>query len=57
MEVFRCALLWENRTNQLPLRQYTSEEIEAFLREDALEAEATETAKRFLTGSDLTASS
>jgi len=50
-------LLWENRTNQMPLRQYTSEEVEAFLRDDALDAEATEVAKRFLTSSDLTARS
>jgi excisionase family DNA binding protein len=50
-------LLWENRTNQMPLRQYTPAEIEAFLRDDALDPEATEIAKRFLAGSDLTAHS
>jgi len=50
-------LLWENRTNQMPLRQYTPVEVEAFLRGDALGTEAAEIAKRFLTGSDLTARS
>ena len=50
-------LLWGNRTNQTPLRQYTPAEVEAFLRDDALGTEATEIAKRFLAGSDLTARS
>ena len=50
-------VLWENRTNQLPLRQYTPGEVEAFLRDDALGPEATRIAKRFLAGSDLTARS
>src|SRR5437764_3211422 len=48
-------LLWENRTKEIPLRQYTPEEIEAFLREDALDARATQIAQRFLAGNDLTA--
>jgi excisionase family DNA binding protein len=50
-------LLWENRTQELPLRQYTAEEVQAFLRDDSLNAEATEIAKRFLAGSDLSARS
>ena len=50
-------LLWENRTQELPLRQYTPEEVAAFLREDTLDAKAQEIAKRFLAGNDLTARS
>src|SRR5918911_3611196 len=50
-------LLWENRTRELPLRQYTAEEVAAFLREDTLDAKAQEIAKRFLAGNDLTARS
>jgi excisionase family DNA binding protein len=50
-------LLWENRTNQMPLRQYTPGEVEEFLREDALDTEATQIAKRFVARSDLTARS
>src|SRR5438270_2007213 len=50
-------LLWESRTKQVPLRQYTAEEVQAFLREDQLDAQATRIAKRFLTGNDLNARS
>ena len=50
-------LLWENRTRQVPLRQYTSEEVESFLREDTLDATATAVAQRFLANTDLTARS
>src|SRR3982750_1331296 len=50
-------LLWENRTKQLPLRQYTPQEVEAFLREDTLDAKTAQIAKRFLASSDLTARS
>jgi excisionase family DNA binding protein len=38
-------LLWENRARQVPLRQYTPEEVEAFLREDELAAEAAQLAR------------
>ena len=31
-------LLWERRRRQMPLRQYTPEEVEAFLREDELDS-------------------
>lgn len=47
-------LLWENRTQELPLRQYTAEEVEAFLREDTLDAKGQEIAQRFLAGNGLT---
>lgn len=47
-------LLWESRTRQIPLRQYTAQEVETFLREDALDAKAAQIAKRFLATSDLT---
>jgi excisionase family DNA binding protein len=47
-------LLWESRTRQMPLRQYTAKEVEGFLREDALDAKAAQIAKRFLATSDLT---
>jgi excisionase family DNA binding protein len=50
-------LLWENRTRELPLRQYTAEEVAAFLREDTLDTKAQEIAQRFLSGNDLTARS
>jgi excisionase family DNA binding protein len=51
-------LLWENRTREMPLRQYTSEEVEAFLRDDELDARAAQIAKRFLASSnDLSARS
>jgi excisionase family DNA binding protein len=33
-------LLWEKRTKQMPLRQYTAYEVEAFIREDELDAGA-----------------
>lgn len=46
-------LLWESRTGQMPLRQYTPEEVEAFLREDELDAKQAQIAKRFLTSNDL----
>lgn len=46
-------LLWESRTTQIPLRQYTPQEVEAFLREDALDDQAARIAQRFLTSNDL----
>src|SRR5947209_19720779 len=46
-------LLWENRTEQVPLRQYTREEVAAFLREDELDPETAQIAQRFLAGNDL----
>jgi excisionase family DNA binding protein len=46
-------LLWESRTGQMPLRQYTPEEVEAFLREDELDAKQAQIARRFLTSNDL----
>lgn len=49
-------LLWENRTTELPLRQYTAQEVEAFLEEDELDAKQAQIAKRFLlASSDLSA--
>jgi excisionase family DNA binding protein len=48
-------LLWENRTKQIPLRQYSREQVEAFLREDELDPETAQIAQRFLAGTDLTA--
>src|SRR3954470_2688798 len=50
-------LLWENRTTEIPLRQYTTEEVKTFLRDDELDAKAAQTAKRFLASNDLTARS
>ena len=50
-------LLWENRTTEIPLRQYTSAEVEAFLREDELDTKAAQIAQRFLAGNNLTARS
>ncbi len=50
-------LLWESRTRQMPLRQYTSKEVEAFLREVELDAKAAQIAKRFLASNDLPARS
>ena len=50
-------LLWENRTRQVPLRQYTPQEVEVFIRQDALDAKATQIAQRFLASTDLTARS
>jgi excisionase family DNA binding protein len=47
-------LLFENRTKQVPLRQYTQQEVAAFLREDELDAETAQVAQRFLTGKDST---
>lgn len=42
-------LLWETRTDQaVPLRQYRREEVAAFLRDDALDAEAAAIARAFL---------
>jgi excisionase family DNA binding protein len=38
-------LLWERRRKQMSLRQYTPEEVEAFLREDVLDAVAAELAR------------
>jgi hypothetical protein len=37
----------------MPLRQYTRDEVEAFLREDELDATATQIARRFLASNDL----
>src|SRR2546423_880371 len=48
-------LLWETRTTEIPLRQYSREEVEAFLREDQLDAKAAQIAQRFLASNDLTA--
>jgi excisionase family DNA binding protein len=50
-------LLWESRTTEIPLRQYSREEVEVFLREDELDAKAAQIAQRFLTSNDLTARS
>jgi excisionase family DNA binding protein len=50
-------LLWESRTRQMPLRQYTAKEVETFLREDALDAKAAQIAKPFLAGNTLPARS
>ena len=50
-------LLWESRTTQMPLRQYTPQEVEAFLREDALDDQTARIAQRFLTSNDLSACS
>jgi excisionase family DNA binding protein len=50
-------LLWENRTKQMPLRQYTREEVEVFLRKDELDAKAAQIAQRFLASNDLSARS
>ena len=38
-------LLWESRTGQMPLRQFTPQEVEAFLKEDELDAEAAQIAR------------
>jgi excisionase family DNA binding protein len=50
-------LLWENRTKQMPLRQYTREEVEVFLRKDELDAKAAQIAQRFLASNDPSARS
>jgi excisionase family DNA binding protein len=50
-------LLWESRTTQMPLRQYTPQEVEAFLREDALDEQAARIAQRFLKRNNLSARS
>jgi excisionase family DNA binding protein len=50
-------LLWESRTSQMPLRQYTGKEVEAFLREDALDPQAERIAKQFLASNNLPARS
>jgi excisionase family DNA binding protein len=50
-------LLWETRTTEVPLRQYTPQEVEAFLQEDTLDARAAQIAKRFLASNDLSARS
>ena len=50
-------LLWENRTQQVPLRQYTPEEVEVFLKEDVLDAKTAHIVKRFLTSNNLSARS
>ena len=50
-------LLWESRTSQQPLRQYTPEEVEGFLRDDELDTRAARIAQRFIAGNDLTARS
>jgi excisionase family DNA binding protein len=38
-------LLWERRRRQMSLRQYTPQEVEAFLQEDALDGVAAEIAE------------
>jgi excisionase family DNA binding protein len=48
-------LLWESRTSQMPLRQYTAKEVEAFLQEDDLDPQAAQIAKQFLTSNNLPA--
>jgi excisionase family DNA binding protein len=50
-------LLWENRTQEIPLRQYTPSEVEAFLREDTLDAKTAQITQRFLASNNLTARS
>src|SRR5919199_2610158 len=50
-------LLWESRTSQLPLRQYTPEEVEGFLRDDELDTLAARLAQHFIAGNDLSARS
>ena len=35
--------MWENRTGELPLRQYIRDKVETFLKEDELDAEAAHT--------------
>jgi excisionase family DNA binding protein len=50
-------LLWENRTEQVPLRQYSQQEVAAFLRDDALDPETAQIAKRFLADDGNTARS
>ena len=50
-------LLWESRTTQLPLRQYTPQEVDGFLRDDELNTQAARIAERFVAGSDLSARS
>jgi excisionase family DNA binding protein len=47
-------LLWESRTEQMPLRQYTPQEVEAFLKDDELDTTAARIAQRFLASNDLT---
>src|SRR5512144_178826 len=42
-------LLWATRTQQeLPLRQYTPEQVETFLADDKLDAQTAQVANRFL---------
>jgi excisionase family DNA binding protein len=48
-------LLWESRTQQIPLRQFTPEEVEAFLQEDVLDDKQVQIAQRFLSSNDLSA--
>lgn len=43
-------LLWQSRTSALPLRQYTPEQVAAFLEADQLEGEAAEIARSFWGG-------
>ena len=50
-------LLWESRTQQMPLRQFTPEEVEAFLKEDVLDEKQAQIAQSFLAGNDLSAHS
>jgi excisionase family DNA binding protein len=50
-------VLWENRTSQMPLRQYTPQVVQAFLRDDELDATAAQIAQNVLAGKDLPARS
>jgi hypothetical protein len=45
------------KPKQIPLRQYTSQEVEAFLMDDELDAQTAQIAKRCLVGNDHTAHS
>jgi hypothetical protein len=40
------------KAKQIPLREYTREQVAAFLREDALDDQTTRIAKRFLNEND-----
>src|SRR5437879_2085482 len=49
-------LLWEHRTSDVPMRQYTAAEVQAFLRDDQLDPDAQRIAEGFLVGQDVAAS-
>jgi excisionase family DNA binding protein len=51
-------LLWENRTeHDIPLRRYTREEIDAFIRDDQMDEETARIAEEFLASHDMLAQS